>query len=245
MQERAQSARKVVDRAVWLQARRALLEEEKALTRRRDAVSAMRRDLPVVRLDKDYRFDGPEGPLSLDDLFAGRSQLMIYHFMFAPEDEWGCKSCSFWADHFDALIPHLAARDVTFAAVSRAPLDKLRRQATRLGWRFPWVSSGETDFNYDYGVSFREAGCCGATEEHNYAPIAGSGYEGERDLPGVSVFVRDPKGGAPFHAYSTYGRGIEAINATYGALDLTPAGRSEQGLGHTMSWVRLHDDYAG
>ncbi|MDR4306097.1 DUF899 domain-containing protein [Chelatococcus sambhunathii] len=231
----------VVGRQEWLKARRDLLAEEKKLTEQRDELSRRRRGMPWVRIDKPYRFEGPDGELSLGDLFAGRSQLIVYHLMFHPDWEWACKSCSFWADHFDGMVPHLAARDTAFAAISRAPLAKLKRQAERLGWRFPWVSARGEDFNADFGVSFPPDDDGGA---YNYAPREGTDYAGAVELPGFSVFVRDPKSGAVFHSYSTYGRGIELMNSAYSALDLTPAGRNEEGLAHTMSWVRLHDDYA-
>lgn len=230
----------VVGRDEWLRARRDLLAEEKKLTEQRDDLSRRRRGMPWVRIDKPYRFEGPDGELSLGDLFAGRSQLIVYHLMFHPDWEWACKSCSFWADHFDGMVPHLAARDTAFAAISRAPLAKLKRQADRLGWRFPWVSTRGEDFNADFGVSFAPDG----GGDYNYAPREGRPYAGAVELPGFSVFVRDPGSGEVFHSYSTYGRGIELMNSAYSALDLTPAGRNEEGLAHTMAWVRLHDEYA-
>lgn len=227
----------IVTREEWLEARRALLAEEKRFTEQRDALTEQRRAMPWVKLDAEYVFDGADGPVSLADLFDGRSQLVVYHFMFAPEAEWGCKSCSFWADHFDGAIPHLNARDTSFVAISRAPIEKLKRQATRLGWSFPWVSSGRNRFNYDFAVSF-ETGPDGKAI-YNYA----SQQVPFKDLQGVSVFVKGADG-AIYHSYSTYGRGQDIINGAYNILDMTPKGRDEAGLPFTMAWVKLHDEYA-
>ena len=228
---------RVATREEWLAERVKLMDAEKAFTKQRDAVSAMRRSLPWVKLDTAYVFDGPDGQVTLELLFDGRSQLVIYHFMFAPESEWGCKSCSFWADHFDGAIPHLNARGVSFAAVSRAPMEKLQRHAKRLGWSFPWVSSGRNNFNYDFAVSFEPDAEGKAT--YNYAkqvvPF--------KDLQGASVFARG-EDGAIYHTYSTYGRGQDIWNTTYNILDMTPKGRDEGGLPFTMAWVKLHDEYA-
>jgi predicted dithiol-disulfide oxidoreductase (DUF899 family) len=177
--------------------------------------------------------------VTLAELFAGRRQLVVYHFMFAPEWETGCKSCSFWADNFERSLVHLAARDATLVAISRAPLPKLEAFKQRLGWTFPWVSSGGNDFNYDFGVSFtpeqRQAGAV----SYNFASRATA----NSDLPGISVFYRDDDG-AVYHTYSCYARGLDMMNATYQYLDLLPKGRDEAGLEHTMSWVRLNDSYA-
>jgi predicted dithiol-disulfide oxidoreductase (DUF899 family) len=228
----------VVTREEWLKARRALLAEEKQFTEQRDALTEKRRAMPWVKLEQGYIFDGSDGPVSLDDLFNGRSQLVVYHFMFAPEAEWGCKSCSFWADHFDGAIPHLNTRDTSFVAISRAPIEKLQRQASRLGWSFPWVSSGRSSFNYDFAVSFE-------TDADGQAVY---NYEKQtvpfKDLQGVSVFVKGADG-AIYHSYSTYGRGQDIINGAYNILDMTPKGRDEAGLPFTMAWVKLHDEYAG
>jgi predicted dithiol-disulfide oxidoreductase (DUF899 family) len=232
-------AARLVGREEWLAARKALLAAEKDLTRQRDALSRQRRALPWTRVDKAYVFDGPDGPETLADLFAGRRQLIVYHFMFAPDWELGCKSCSFWADHFDGVLPHLQARDTTLVAISRAPLAKLQAQARRLGWRFKWLSSGGCDFNYDFDVSHEPEALARGEGIYNYAPRTGSVTE----LPGVSVFFKDAAG-AVSHTYSCYARGIEPVNTTYGLLDLTPLGRDEAGLPHSMAWVRLHDDYA-
>jgi predicted dithiol-disulfide oxidoreductase (DUF899 family) len=228
---------KIVTREEWLVARRALLAEEKRFTEQRDALTEKRRALPWVKLEQSYVFDGPSGPVSLAELFDGRSQLVVYHFMFAPEAEWGCKSCSFWADHFDGAIPHLNARDTSFVAISRAPVEKLQRQANRLGWSFPWVSSGRNNFNYDFAVSFETdaEGKAVYNYEKQTVPF--------KDLQGVSVFVKD-KDGAIHHSYSTYGRGQDIINGAYNILDMTPRGRDETGLPFTMAWVKLHDEYA-
>lgn len=235
---RRAAAPRIVGYDEWLKARRALLEAEKEFTRLRDDLSRRRRALPWERVEKSYVFEGPSGRETLADLFDGRSQLIVYHFMFGPDWEVGCKSCSFWADHFDGMQPHLAARDTSFAAVSRGPLDRLQAQAARLGWRFKWVSSLGSDFNFDYGVSFLAEEPSGRQDSYNYAPRRMASSE----LPGISVFFRD-SGGDLFHTYSCYARGLDMMNGTYQWLDLTPKGRDEDDLPFTMSWVRLHDDY--
>lgn len=229
---------KIASREEWLAARTALLEAEKDFTRRRDALSARRRDLPWVKAD-DYVFDGPDGQVKLSDLFEGRGQLIVYHFMFAPDADWGCRSCSFWADHFDGAIPHLNARDTSFAAVSRAPVEKLTRQAERLGWKFRWLSSGNSTFNYDFRVSFHPDAMKTGETVYNYAkqPVPFP------DLQGMSVFAKG-EDGAVYHTYSTYGRGQDLVNGAYNMLDLTPKGRDEDALPFTMGWVRFHDEYA-
>lgn len=220
----------------WLAARKKLLLKEKELTHMRDALSAERRALPWLRVEKRYLFDTPEGQKSLADLFDGRSQLAMYHFMFAPEWEAGCKSCSFWAESFDRIPIHLAHRDVTFLAVSRAPLEKLQAYARRFGWTFPWVSSAPSDFNYDFNVSFRPAELESGKAVYNYEPIR----HRETDLPGVSVFAKDGSS-AVFHTYSAFARGIDALNVAYQYLDLVPRGRDEDG--GAMSWLRRRDEY--
>ena len=203
----------------------------------RDAVSAERRALPWLRIEKRYEFQGPRGRQTLAELFEGRSQLAMYHFMFAPEWEAACKSCSFWADSF-ALVPaHLAHRDVTFVAVSRAPLDKIQAYARRMGWSFTWVSSAGSDFNYDFDVSFRPEDLESGKAVYNYEPLSLK----EQDLPGVSVFAKDGQG-AVFHTYSAFARGIDALNAAYQYLDLVPKGRDEA-KGQAMSWLRRRDEY--
>ena len=229
----------ILSRDEWVDARRRLLAKEKDFLRLRDELSRERRELPWERVAKSYVFDGAAGKESLADLFAGRSQLIVYHFMFAPEAENGCKSCSFWADSYNGIIPHLNQRDVSFAAVSRAPLSKLQAFAARLGWSFKWVSSGNNDFNYDYQVSFRPEEVARGAATYNYANYR----EAMPDLPGFSVFLKDADG-AVFHTYSTYARGLDPMNVTYQLLDLVPKGRDETGLPHPMSWVRFHDQYA-
>jgi len=228
---------KIVPRDQWTKARIALLAREKELTRLRDAVARERRELPWVKIDADYRFDGPDGEQTLSDLFAGRGQLLVYHFMFDPAWNEACKSCSFWAESFDGAQVHINQRDTTMVAVSRAPLAKLEAFKRRMGWRFKWLSSGRSTFNRDFHVSFTAADrAAGAT--YNYAPAAGEMSE----LPGLSVFAKDDKG-AVYHTYSCYARGLDALNPTYQLLDLTPKGRDEDGLPFTMAWVRLKDQY--
>jgi predicted dithiol-disulfide oxidoreductase (DUF899 family) len=232
------AAPRVVGRDEWLKARKALLAAEKEFTRLRDELSRKRRELPWERVTKRYVFEGPAGRETLEALFEGRSQLIVYHFMLGPDWEVGCKSCSFWADHFDGMLPHLKARDTSLVAISQGPLEKLRAQAERLGWRFKWLSSQGSDFNFDYGVSFRPEALERGEGVYNYQPHGGSMTE----LPGISVFVKDA-GGAVFHSYSCYARGLDMMNGTYQYLDLTPKGRDEAGLPHTMAWVKLHDQY--
>lgn len=227
---------KIASREEWLKARTSLLAAEKEFTHQRDALSAKRRAMPWVKIDKDYVFDAPTGPVKLSDLFAGRSQLVVYHFMFAPEAEIGCKSCSFWADHFDGAIPHLNARDTSFVAISRGPIEKLQRQAKRLGWKFPWVSSGKTTFNYDFAVSFEPDANGEALYNYQKQKVP------FKDLQGVSIFVKG-EDGAIYHAYSTYGRGQDILNGAYNILDMTPKGRDEDELPYPMAWVKLHDEY--
>jgi predicted dithiol-disulfide oxidoreductase (DUF899 family) len=228
---------KIVPRGEWAAQRRRLLEREKEFSRQRDALSAARRELPCVRVDREYVFAAPEGPATLRDLFAGRRQLIVYHFMFDPAWEEGCKSCSLLADTFDGASRHLPARDTAFVAVSRAPLAKLEAFRRRMGWGFRWVSSAENDFNYDFGVSFRPEEREAGPVEYNYErrpfPLA--------EAPGASVFLRD--GDDVLHTYSTYARGLDLLIGTYNFLDLTPCGRNESGLPHTMGWVRHHDKY--
>jgi predicted dithiol-disulfide oxidoreductase (DUF899 family) len=228
----------VVTPAQWLAARTELLAEEKNLTRQMDALTAKRRALPWVKIDKDYRFEGPGGRVSLADLFAGRSQLVIQHFMLAPGWEEGCPSCSYMADHTDGMLPHLGARDVTMMAVSRAPLAEIEAFKKRMGWHFDWVSSYGSDFNYDFHVAFTEEEMAKGKVNYNYKmqPF------GSTDAPGISVFHKDADGNV-FHTYSVYGRGVELMMGTYRILDLVPKGRDEDGLEHTMSWVQYHDSY--
>jgi predicted dithiol-disulfide oxidoreductase (DUF899 family) len=228
---------KVVPREEWIEARKQLLAREKEFTRLRDRLSQERRDLPWERVEKAYAFDGPAGRETLADLFGGRSQLVIYHFMFDPSWDAGCKSCSFWADNFERNVVHLAHRDVTMIAVSRAPLAKLDAFKKRLGWTFKWVSSQPSDFNYDYQASAPSGGSKAGEIFYNY----GWRKSGMTELPGISVFYKD-KAGAIFHTYSTYARGLDMMNAAYHYLDIVPKGRDESGK-PAMTWVRLRDSY--
>ena len=232
-----QAQHKVVSREEWLKARREHLAAEKAFMRRRDELSRQRRELPWERVEKTYVFEGRNGPEKLADLFAGRSQLIIYHFMLGPTWEEGCKSCSFLADHFDATRIHLAHRDVTFAVVSRAPIQRIQAFQKRMGWQFHWVSSYGTDYNRDYGVQFTPEELAGE-DNYNY----GKTRFGSEEAPGLSVFYKD-EAGAIFHTYSTYARGLDPLVGTYQFLDLVPKGRDEEGLSFTMAWVRHHDKY--
>lgn len=229
----------VVSRDAWLEARQAYLAQEKEFTRLRDELSQQRRDLPWVSVDKEYIFHGPSGPESLADLFDGRSQLLIYHFMYGPDWGEGCPSCSFWADHFDSMMVHLNHRDVTMLAISRAPLEELEAYKQRMGWRFKWVSSCETDFNYDYHVSFTPEEMESGDMFYNYQ--VGRRFPAS-EAPGLSVFYKDETG-AIFHTYSCYARGLDTLNSTYHHLDLVPKGRDEAELPYPMAWVRRHDSY--
>jgi predicted dithiol-disulfide oxidoreductase (DUF899 family) len=228
---------RIVSHQQWLAERKALLEREKELTRLHDQIARERRALPWVRMDKDYVFDTPQGPRRLADLFDGRHQLVMQHFMLPPGWEQGCKSCSYMADHTDATLAHLAARDTSFVAVSRAPLADIERFRQRMGWTFPWVSSHGTDFNRDFHVTFTAEEKESGTLDYNFG-----GKSHGLELPGVSVFWKDDTGEV-FRTYSTYGRGVEVMMHTYNLLDLTPKGRDEDGLDFTMAWVRHHDRY--
>ena len=225
----------------WLAARRRLLDQEKELTRLRDRLSAERRAMPWLRIEKDYRFDGPEGPdMPLSALFGVRRQLVVYHFMFAPDWERPCKSCSFWADGYNGVTAHLEARDTRLVAISRAPREKLEAIAKRMGWTFPWYSSGDGDFNYDFDVSFRPEFTMGeGAMRYNFEAIEPR----MTDLPGISAFVREPDG-AVYRTYSAYARGLDALNPAYQLLDVTALGRQEGALPHPMAWVKLRDEYA-
>jgi len=229
---------KVVSEAEWLIARRDLLTREKELTRLHDEVSSHRRELPWVRINKEYIFDGSDGKETLADLFEGRSQLIAYHFMLGPGWKEGCKSCSYLADHFDGANWHLPHRDVTFVVVSRAPLSDIEAYKKRMGWKFKWLSSHGNDFNFDYHVS--------ATEEEKAKGEMYYNYQSQKwvheEMPGLSVFCKDEKGDV-FHTYSTYGRGLDILIGTYNFLDLVPKGRDEDHLDFTMEWVRRHDQY--
>lgn len=229
---------RVVSRDEWVAERKALLAQEKELTRRRDEIARKRRALPWVRVDKAYVFAAPEGRRSLADLFGGRGQLLVQHFMLGPDWEEGCPSCSFMADHMDGMNVHLSHRDVAFVAVSRAPLDQIERFRRRMGWRFAWVSSHGTGFNHDFGVSFTPEEVAKGTIDYNFGPSSMATEE----LPGISAFLRNDKGEV-FHTYSTYGRGVEAMMGTYSMLDLMPKGRDGNDADDVMAWVRHHDRY--
>lgn len=226
---------KIVSAAEWLEARRALMTEEKALTQQRDAVSRARRSLPWVEVSTDYRFDTVRGPRSLAELFDGRSQLVVQHFMFGPDWDAGCPSCSFWSDSFDRLDVHLAHRDTSFVVMSRAPLDTLQAYRARMGWEFDWVSSHGTSFNQDFGVSFEDH----APEDRVYN--FGTSRFPSDEAPGVSVFATHE--GRVYHTYSTFSRGLDPLNAAYQLLDLTPKGRDEADLPYPMAWLRRRDEY--
>lgn len=228
----------VVSEKDWIEARKRLLAQEKEFTVLRDELSRKRRELPWVRVEKDYVFEGPDGRRTLGDIFDGRHQLVVYHFMFDPTWDAGCKSCSFWADNFNGIPIHLAHRDVTFVAISRAPLSKITAFKKRMGWGFNWLSSADSDFNFDYQASFRPEALQAGEVTYNYRPITTSMSE----LPGISVFYRD-EDGTVYHTYSCYGRGVDMLNLAYHYLDLVPKGRDEEGLPQTMAWVRYHDQY--
>lgn len=226
-----------VDRRQWLEARRELLREEKEFTRLRDRLTRRRRELPRTPVESDYVFDGAGGPVKLSELFEGRSQLIVYHFMFAPEWSQGCKACSLMADHYDPAVVHLNHRDTSLAAVSRAPIDKLIDFRDRMGWSFRWVSSGDNSFPRDYGVFFSDEERSGGETLYNFGTLPAM----LSDLPGLSVFARDDSG-AILHTYSTYARGLDIFLNVYNLLDVTPKGRDEEQIG-TMAWVRHHDRY--
>jgi predicted dithiol-disulfide oxidoreductase (DUF899 family) len=227
----------VVSQSEWLAARKALLAKEKEFTKARDALSAARRELPWVKIDKNYVFDGPAGKETLADLFGGKSQLIVYHFMLGPGWVQGCPSCSFLADHFDGAIPHLAQRDVSFVVVSRAPLAEIEAYKQRMSWKFKWVSSNASDFNHDFHVSFTPEQKASGDVDYNYA----RGLFPSEEAPGLSAFIED--GGAVFHTYSSYARGLDIIVGTYNMLDMAPKGRDEGALPWTMAWVKRHDEY--
>lgn len=230
---------RIVSGEDWVAARKQLLAKEKEFTRLRDELARARRDLPWQRVDKAYAFETPDGTKTLADLFEGRSQLIVQHFMFDPSWDAGCKSCSFWADNFNGIVVHLAQRDVSFVAVSRAPLPKIEAFKRRMGWSFKWVSSFPSDFNRDYHVSFAPDDLERGTAEYNFEKQTA---DMPPELPGVSIFARDEQGNV-FHTYSCYARGLDMLNAAYHYLDLVPKGRDEAGLSYPMAWVRLHDQY--
>lgn len=229
----------VVSPEQWLAARKQLLTEEKEMTRQRDRLAARRRDLPWVKIEKRYVFDGPHGRETLSDLFDGRSQLIVKHFMLGPGQQEGCIGCSFTSDHIDGALPHLEAHDVSFVAVARAPLPILEAYKRRMGWKFKWVSSFGSDFNYDFHVSFVQDGDTRGHIFYNYERVASRAEE----QSGLSAFYKDENHDI-FHTYATYGRGEEAFVGTYAFLDITPQGRVEQGpMFNLMDWVRRHDTY--
>jgi predicted dithiol-disulfide oxidoreductase (DUF899 family) len=228
---------RVVPAQEWLAARSALLEKEKAFSRQREDLARARRSLPWERVDKQYLFSGPDGEESLADLFGTHSQLIVYHFMFSPGASAGCAHCSFWADHFDPMLVHLDHRDISFVAASRAPLEKINAFRQRMGWQFKWVSSGGTDFNFDYQASFTPASVASGSVLYNYQMQPA----GPADREGISVFYKGGAG-AVFHTYSCYARGIDMVNGTYQFLDLVPKGRDEDPE-NPQSWVRYHDRY--
>jgi predicted dithiol-disulfide oxidoreductase (DUF899 family) len=231
--------RNVVSEREWLEARLELLVKEKELRKHMDQVARSRQKLPWKRVEQNYVFQTAEGPKMLSELFEGRSQLMIYHFMFGPDWEQGCASCSFVADHMEGARVHLPQRDVTLLAVSRAPLAKIDAFKERMGWKFRWVSAANSSFNFDYHVSFTQEEMGRGRVEYNYACREFPQSEG----PGLSVFYKD--NGEVFHCYSTYGRGLDVLVGTYNYLDLVPKGRDEDGLEWPMAWVRHHDRYEG
>jgi predicted dithiol-disulfide oxidoreductase (DUF899 family) len=245
IKETAMEHPRVVARAEWLRARQALLALEKTSSRERDRLAAARRNLPMVELEKSYVFTGPTGAVTLLELFEGRSQLIVYHFMFDPAWEEGCRSCSHMADNYAGSIAHLGARDTAFAAVSRAPIEKLQAFKSRMGWTFTWVSSGANEFNVDYGVTIDVDGVEGS-EQHNYERAdtlfcAGKIWFRKGELPGLSVFLRQDD--RVFHTYSAYQRGLDVFLNTYNLLDITPLGRQEAD-GRIQAWIKHHDRYS-
>ena len=222
----------------WLVARLELLREEKEFTRLGDRLAQRHRELPWVKMTKPYSFESPRGKVTLADLFEGRSQLMVQHFMLGPGWEQGCKSCSFMMDHFNPTVPHLKARDVSFAAISHAPLAEILPFKKRMGWAVNWVSSHGTDFNRDFHVSFTQKEIDRGQVDYNYTKMDFP----QTEAPGISVFVRDDSGNV-YLTYSTYGRGVEVVMTTYELLDLVPKGRDESAMEYGMEWLRHHDRY--
>ncbi|WP_298984087.1 DUF899 domain-containing protein [uncultured Roseibium sp.] len=231
------SSPQIVNRDQWLEARKALLAKEKAFTRERDRLSAARRDLPLVLVNEGYVFDTRDGQKSLSDLFGSQKQLVVYHFMFGENWEEGCPSCSFWADNYERLDIHLAARDTALISISSAPLEKLEAYRTRMGWTFDWVSSQGTSFNNDFGVTFPgKEDPAGRGYNYSGQPV------GTEELPGVSSFIKLGDGRVA-HSYSTYGRGLDILNMAYNLLDLTHLGRHEDDLPYAQAWVKRRDTY--
>jgi predicted dithiol-disulfide oxidoreductase (DUF899 family) len=231
---------RIVSQEEWTAARKAHLAEEKAFTKARDALSKKRCELPWVRVDKNYVFDGRKGKQTLADLFGGKSQLIVYHFMFGPGWEAGCPSCSYLADHFDGAAIHLAQRDVSFVVISRAPFPEIEKYQRRMGWKFKWVSSFGSDFNHDYQVSQSAEEKAKGKAYYNYETTTFPSEE----RPGASVFYKNDTGEL-FHTYSTYGRGLDTFVGAYHLLDIAPKGSDEDGLKFSMAWVRRHDEYEG
>lgn len=229
---------KIVSREEWHQARQEFLAKEKAFTRLRDELSQQRREMPWTKVEKAYLFEGPSGQESLADLFAGKRQLIVYHFMYGPDwGDRGCPSCSFWADNFNGIDGHLAQRDAALLAVSLAPLAKINQYKTKMGWNFKWVSSYGSDFNYDYRVSFMPESIAEGTASYNYKT-----RDSADEAPGISVFYKD-EDGTIYHTYSTYARGLDMLNGAYHYMDLLPKGRDEAGLPWSMAWLNYHDLY--
>lgn len=229
------TAHPIASKSDWTAARLKLLEKEKAFTQARDALSAERRALPWEKIETNYMFDGEQGKASLADLFRGKNQLIVYHFMFGPDWKEGCKSCTFWADNLERSVIHLHARDTNLVLISRGPLDRLLAYRKRMGWTMEWASSLGNSFNQDFAVSFSPAEA--KEKSYNFGTIVPESEE----MPGMSVFARD--GGAVYHTYSTYARGIDMLNETYNLLDLVPKGRDEDAFDFTMEWVRRRDEY--
>lgn len=229
---------RVVSSSEWQNARKELLRKEKEFTRLRDEISRQRREMPWEKIEKKYVFDGPNGKESFADVFDGRHQLIVYHFMFGPGWKEGCPSCSYLADHFDGMIAHLAHRDTSFAVMSRATLPEIEAFKKRMGWKFKWLSSSANDFNFDYHVSFTKEQQAKGKVDYNYSQVEFPSEE----APGLSVFYKNDAGEV-FHTYSTYARGLDMFVGTYNFLDVTAKGRDEEGLAHTMAWVRHHDTY--
>ena len=238
MEDSNNATANIVDREEWLRARLILLEQEKAFTKARDELSRARQDLPWVQVTQNYAFHSDSGDETLADLFSGRSQLVIQHFMYAPGWQEGCKSCSFWADNLNGGLPHLAARDVTLVAVSQAPWTDIAPFKERMGWDFHWVSSAPSQFSYDYHVWYTPAQIEAGATFYNYR----EGFHYGEHSPGFSVFVKTDDG-AIYHTYSCYARGLDILNGAYHVLDMVPKGRDEQNLPANMAWVKLHDSY--
>ena len=225
------TAHQIVSHDEWIKASQGLLEKEKEFTKLREQMAEERRKLPWEKVEKEYSFQAPEGRVTLADLFAGRSQLIVQHLMFGPDWNEGCPACSFWADNFNGIDMHLAARDTSFVAVSRGPVDKLMAYKKRMGWTFRWVSSLDSDFNFDFGVSLKEG------DAYNFGTIG----DATGEMPGVTAFRRED--GAIYRTYSAYARGVDLLNGTYHLLDITSKGRDEAGLPFTMAWLKRHDKY--